>query len=216
VIVLALFLFALNCWITPGWNRALLRSASGEEPTFSDLFGGSDRFFAQAGATIIKALVLVSTFLPTLMAAGVVAAIFGSDEAAVIPWLVVALVGLANLIPFVWVSLGLVFTDVVLAVEGRGPLAALARSWELADGHRFYLFLFLFLSGVVGIAFALLGYCMLCIGIFFTAPIALALNEHAFVDAYARAVGLRAAISPAEAGQAGVQSAESPWDAPPS
>jgi hypothetical protein len=181
-------------------------------PRFSDLFGGSDRFFAQLGASLLKYLLLGATMLPTLIVV-VVALVVNGPEAQLDP---VADVALANLAATTWVALGLVFTDVVVAVERRGPAAALRRSMELAAGHRMDLFLFLLLSGALSIAVAVPGAFLFGIGLLVTVPIAVALNEHAFVHAYARALGLRPVADPNPDAQAGVQSASSPWDAPPS
>lgn len=216
VVIVALALFLFSCWITPGWRRALLRSATGEEPRFSDLFSGADRFLAQLGVMIVGALIQFGTLLPTAVAAGVVWYLTTAGGLPEMAWLGVALLALVNLIGLVYVNLGLLFADIVVTVEGLGPLDAVARSWELAHGHRVTLFVFVFLSGIVGILLTLAGYCLLCVGVFFTAPLAVALNEHALMDAYARVVGLRAVAATRDTLAAGPpQSADSPWDAPP-
>ncbi len=224
VLVLVVGKWLVRSWFISGWYRALRASSLNVEPRFSELFSGSDRFISQLGVSLLSLFIGTGVWAPLVVAGGVMVAVFGlspSDSVmSSMPFLggaaAMAVLGVLCLFTSVYVGLGLAFAEMLVALEGKGALDSIVRSWEFAQGHRVRLLCFYVWSALLFIGLTLMGYCMLCIGVLVTLPIAYAVNDHALVDAYLRVAGVGGQPVVDEGGAAaGVQSAESPWDAPP-
>ncbi|MBN1336612.1 MAG: hypothetical protein JXB39_11695 [Deltaproteobacteria bacterium] len=167
-LVCVLAIFAFRCWIEPGWyrlHREVLVQGTGR---FGTLFGAWDALLPLAGWKILAGLVSLGTFLLAAIPGGACLAwglVRENTPLAVVGGVLVALI----VIPALWyVSLGLWFGPRLVALEGARPVAALERSWDLSRNHRWRLFGFLLVLMLVQIA----GFCLLCIGILVTRPIA--------------------------------------------
>jgi hypothetical protein len=84
--------------------------------------------------------------------------------------------GLLWIVPAAYVWLGISLTGQAVALEGLPPVDALKRSWSLVAGNRLMLLLFVIVNWI----FHALGFCLCCIGIFFTGTLSLA----SWSDAY--------------------------------
>jgi uncharacterized membrane protein len=64
-------------------------------------------------------------------------------------------------VPGVILALGLLFWSYLVVDRGLGPVAALQRSWEITNGHKMNVFLFLVLACLVLLA----GFVACCVGV---------------------------------------------------
>lgn len=187
LVVVALFVFALRCWIHPGYIRLQQAAIVAGEGTFGDLFSGGDRFFAIAGWKILKALVGMGVFMVAglpgigLIIAG--AAGGGDPNAGLLAGGVLLLLLLA-LPAMIYVGLGLTMGELAVTIEGRGALEALERSWSLARGRRLHLLLFFIVFGIAQFIAAIVGICLLCIGALVTVPAMRSIYEVAFTEGF--------------------------------
>jgi len=165
-VAIALFLF--SSWIEIGFNQAVhdvLRTGRGDVGTVFDARG---RYLDMLLARFLAGLVQVALVLPFALVVGALA--WAAAERALPEGALVAVVVVATLVLLVlvvYVQLGLAFVSQAVALEGRRPGEALRRSWEIARGHRWQLLLY----WIVLIVFALLGFCLCCVGVLFTSAL---------------------------------------------
>lgn len=172
---LSLVLFVLRVFVLPGYLRTLMSATQGRrsaDTLFGELFTSNDRFLPMLLWTLLHAairFVCVCALLLPLLPFGLLGVL--ADPLAIkLAFLFIALgYGLLVAIPaFLYVDLGLFFGEYRVAIDGRGPIEALKDSWQLASGHRLWLFLFRFLMWLV----AALGVFAFVIGYFATRAIA--------------------------------------------
>jgi len=166
--------FVLACFFVTtfaGTVERVFRSGRGQA---ADLLNARGRFGNQVLASLLGGGILGLAALPFWLLQLVVAWV-GSSLGA--PWL--AGLGLVVLL-VVWIPvlayvyLGLRFVAQSVALEGLGPVESIRRSWELVDGHRFQLAIYLIVVNI----FSILGLLACGIGVFVTGAIkATAINE---------------------------------------
>lgn len=84
----------------------------------------------------------------------------------------------------IYVSLGLSLGAHCLVLERLTPMQALERSWGIASGRRFDLFVFLFAQALVNFGAAILGLLACCIGVVVTVPVGMATVDVAMTEAF--------------------------------
>jgi hypothetical protein len=159
-----LLILAFRSWIHTGWIRLhheLLQTGQG---AFATLFGGGDAFFPMAGFKVVAGLIHTGIFLLSALP-GIGLMVVGGVLDSVPLLAVGAAVGFLLAVPAVtYVWLGLYFGQHAVALDGAGTMQAVERSWELARGHRLWLLLYLFVTGLIWLA----GHCLCCVGVFAT------------------------------------------------
>ncbi|MFZ5475475.1 MAG: hypothetical protein ACOZNI_01765 [Myxococcota bacterium] len=168
VVVFGVIGFLVRSWIHTGWirlHRDLVVDGQAEVVT---LFRGFDAFGRMAGWKVLSTLVALGTFVASLLPGGVLAAVaWSADQRDLAIGGGLLLGALVALPASIYVALGLALGAHAVALEGKGPVAALERSWELADGNRLTLLVYYFVTGL----FTLLGILLCCIGVWWTKAI---------------------------------------------
>lgn len=163
---LGLLFWLAGCQLLIGLASAVQAAARGERERFALLFEPRERFLAMLLARLGKWLAWLVASLPFgVMIGGPIAV----GEALDLEGLGIAigvLGGLAYLPLWVYLVLGLLLVEEAVAFEGRDPVAAFRRSFELARGHRLQLLLY----ALVMLVLSLGGFCLCLIGIFLTGP----------------------------------------------
>lgn len=164
--ITAAILFVIASFVSLTFPRAVAGVVRTGESRVGALLEPGDQFLSMLLVRILTQLTLLAVWIPLFLAALTLvgaAAALGAPEigaALAIPlvllWVPIAL----------WVYLGIRLSELAVALEGLGPVDAIGRSWELTNGNRLSLFLFLFVTWV----FALLGVLAFCIGTFVTVP----------------------------------------------
>lgn len=180
VAVVLVLRFLVWVWIHTGFLRQqheVLRTGTN---AYGVLFSGADRYLPLLLWKLLSGLILWSLALVIAAPVAAVSLLAGAVGMMIsIPIGVIVLV-----IVMVYVGLGFMFGDRLVALDGCGPMEALKRSWQMADGNRMTLFIFALVQGLVVIAGAILGILALCIGWIVTLPAAMAMGEVAFTEAY--------------------------------
>lgn len=169
-------MLAFRSWIHGGYvrlHREVLRSGAGG---FDTLFGAGDVFWSLVGFKLVWALIYTGTLLLALLPGGLLAIAGAVAKITPLIWVGVALMVLVAIPVAVYVTLGLVFGELAVALDGAKAMEAVERSWDLARGNRLWLLLYLFVTGL----FTLVGICLLCFGIVITRAIA----DTGFTEAY--------------------------------
>lgn len=167
ILCVGLVFFALSSWIEAGFARAVESALRTGRDGIGVVFSGGNRFGAMLLARLLSGLIQFASALP-LIGVGIGAAIL-ADRQGIGPIGVLLLVGFALLWLFVmlYIGLGLYLVNPIVALEGCTPSESIARSWKLASGNRFQLFLFLLVQWLVTIA----GFCACCVGLFVAVPL---------------------------------------------
>jgi len=173
--------FAIACFLFSSWVRVGFANAVEEiERTghgrVETVFQSKGRFGSMVLARILVWLVQLATAILMIAAFFAVVAMtrwFHLNEGLA---LLLIPAGLIWLVPAAYVWLGIALTSQAVALEGLAPVDALKRSWSLAAGNRLMLLLFIIVNWI----FHALGFCLCCIGIFFTGSLSLV----AWSDAY--------------------------------
>ncbi|MFK7990978.1 MAG: hypothetical protein AB8I08_33465 [Sandaracinaceae bacterium] len=174
-----------RAFVRPGVIRLhshILQTA--ETDSVAVIFSGSDRFLHMLGwefmVMLIDLVVVVIACIP-----GVLLIVIGwSMDIVVLNILGTVLMALMFLVALLYVNLGLAFGAHLITLEDRSPIDALKRSWMLARGHRFWLFLFLLCGFILKFLAALLGILMCCVGLIATIPAAQAIADFAFTESF--------------------------------
>lgn len=163
-----------RCWLRLGFARTVRRLVSGGTADAAELFSGSTQWGAMLLGTLLRGLILIATLLPlALIVPAIVVAMHGGGAPG--KWIAVASIGAVVLyVPiFLYVLLGLVLAPMAVAFEGMQATEALSRSWELAKGRRWTLFLYYLVLNVVEVVGVILCCCcglgLIVFGITYTA-----------------------------------------------
>ena len=187
-LLLALALFVFSCKLHVGYAGALQRVMVTGEERFSDLFNDRGLWITMVLARVLKYVLVLFTFLPALVMFVLPLAVVDlADGPHEVGLALGSLLALAFLPIWIYVLLGLVLVEQVVAVESRGATEAIKRSWEVARGNRLTLLAF---SIVIGF-FQALGLCLCGCGVYLTS----ALGYGGWYEAY-----LRFATKPPEGG----------------
>ncbi len=184
-LVLFALLFALRCWIHPGYIRLHEAAITAGEGGFGELFSGGDRLLPIAGWKLLRALISVGAFVVAGLP-GIGLLIAGSVNNSS-PLLIAAGVLLLLLLAVpasIYVGLGLSMGELAITLEGRGVLDALERSWSLAQGRRLSLLIFFVVFGIAQFIAAIVGVCLLCVGALVTVPAMRSIYEVAFTEGF--------------------------------
>jgi hypothetical protein len=84
----------------------------------------------------------------------------------------------------IYVSLGLALGAHCLVLERLTPIQALERSWSIASGNRFSLFIFLLAQSLVSLVAVFVGLLACCIGTFVTVPVTMASVDVGMTEAF--------------------------------
>lgn len=181
---LGLMLFALRSFILPGWYRLheeCLRTGGGE---FSTLFSGQDLFLKMLLWGLLKGVILFAVTLVAVIPGGLLAvggAVLESGPVAALGAVLAVGCWLAGAL---YVMPGLAFGGHAMTFDGLAVMDGLSRSWDLARGNRLRMILFFLVLGLVNLAAAVAGVCMLCVGVFVTSPLARGGTDLAVTEAY--------------------------------
>lgn len=162
----AVALWAFSCLLTLGMAEAVRRAARGEPERIGVLLEPRGRFFDLLLASLLRGLASLAASGPfgvIVFGPIVLGAALDLRELGI---LLGVLGGLAYLPLWLWLLLGLAFVPEAVAFEGRAPLEAMRRSFELARGRRLRIFYY----GLVLRVLAAGGLCLCFVGVFLTAP----------------------------------------------
>ena len=159
----------LSSWISIGLAIAVENTVMSGSARFEDLFASKGRFFDMVLLRILVALISLAAAIPFVLI--VLAASLGVHALQVPPGVVLVaalFLGFLYLTVFLYVLLGFSLSVQAVAIEGLAPTAALRRSWSLVRSHRLRLLLYWVALAI----FTVLGFCLCCIGVFWTGAMA--------------------------------------------
>ncbi len=163
---LGLVAFVVNGLLQIGFAGAAQRVMVTGEERFRDLFQDRGLWLHILVARFLTTLIVALAALPfvvlfhgPILAASVV-------DLDAIGWVAGVVFSLAYAPIFVYLLLGFALVAPVVAVEGKRPVDALQRSWELADGHRIQLLIYFGVLAIVGLS----GVLLCGVGLLFTLP----------------------------------------------
>lgn len=168
--VVAILSFLFNTFVLSGYLGMGSRVVRGQSAQFEELFSGGSRFLdlmlwqlLRMAILVLTGMVLASPFLPLFLLG-----LFTHAHPVFTVGLLVLLGIFVTLPVLIYVELGLFLGKYQVVIEGSGPLEALRRSWQMADGHRLWLLFF----RVVLFFFSALGLLAMIVGFFATRGIA--------------------------------------------
>jgi hypothetical protein len=162
-------------------HEQLVRDAAGD---FGPLFSGADYLGPMVLWKLLKtAIVFGSTMVAgspgfALVMIGAFQQNFGLAGVGVLLLLVLFFPAL------IYVQLGLALGAHALVLERLSPMQALERSWSIASGHRWELFIFLAAQAIVSFAAILVGLMACCVGMIVTVPITMASIDVGMTEAF--------------------------------
>lgn len=167
----------VRCWFEPGWYRFHRELARDGDAQLGVMFTGSDAFVSMLLWKLLKGLISFGS-LTVAMLPGAVVAGFGylQDQNAAIMIAGGALAMVVGIPAMIYVSLGLLFGERAVALDGYKPVDALDLSWNMARGNRFHMLIFSIATGL----FTLLGLLLCCIGVIATR----AVTDFGFTEGY--------------------------------
>ncbi len=169
-------MLAFRSWVHGGYlrlHREVLCTGTGSCETH---IGAKDVFLSMIGFKLLWGLIYTGTLMLALLPGGV---LLGFGVFTDLDALMAVGVGLMVLLAIpvaLYVTLGLVFGELAVALDGARAVEAVERSWDLARGNRGWLFVYLCVTGL----FTLVGICLFCFGIVVTRAIA----DTGFTEAY--------------------------------
>lgn len=162
---LGIFVLLAKSFVEPGafriGERLTIDGTSGLDP----LFSGKDVWLSMLGYKVLSALITFGVFVVAALPGGLLlgaafALADGGDPnmpLAVLGGLLMAVL----VIPVaIYVGLGLALGSVIISLDRLTTMEALERSWSLAKGNRFQLFIFNLVNGLV----VFVGLLMCCVG----------------------------------------------------
>jgi hypothetical protein len=155
-----------SCLLQIGLAGAVQAAARGERERFGILFEPRERFLALLLARVGKWLAWMVSSLPFGVMVGGPIALGEALDLEPLGIVAGVLGGLLYLPLWAWLVLGLVLVEEAVAFEGRDPVAAFRRSFELARGHRLQLLAYT----LVMLVLTLGGCCLCLIGVLVTGP----------------------------------------------
>lgn len=177
-------LFALRCWVHPGYirlHKQVIETGAGD---FSTLFSGADMFMKMVTWKLLSGLISFGAILVAALpgTALAIAGGMGDQQLLLIGGGVLAV--LLVLPVAIYVNMGLYVGNHVVVLEGLSAMEALERTWSLANGNRLTLFIFAFVMGLVMIGALFAGLLMCCIGVLFTVPAARAMMDVGLTESF--------------------------------
>ena len=149
-----------------GLAAAVKAAARGDRERFGILIEARERFLSMLLARLGKLLAWLVFSLPFGVMVGGPIALGAAMHFEELGIALGILGGLVYLPLWAWLMLGLTFVEEAVAFEGRDPVAALKRSFELVRGHRIQLLLY----GLVLFVLTFAGFCLCLIGVLCTGP----------------------------------------------
>jgi len=138
-----ILLFPIHSLLLVGYPGALQRVMVTGEQRFKDLFQDRGLWLSMVLARLMKLALVLLTLLPFYVLIGVPVFVAGRMD---IGWLGVTaavLFSLAYLPVWGYVMLGFLLVEGAVAIEGKRPIEAVQRSWQVAEGNRLRLLLYL-------------------------------------------------------------------------
>jgi hypothetical protein len=173
--LLSILFGAFIAWIRAGYYKGVKSVMQGRPVQFGDMYANSANWLPTFLAEIVRAVLLFLGMMCGLAALVIPAMLTGAAGGIIGGVLVLFLI-----IPvYIYIALGTTFMTRAAAIDGLGPMQALSRSWDLADGSRGDLILMHLLQFIM----ALVGVVCCCVGVF---PAAI-LAEIMWVEAYVQA-----------------------------
>ncbi len=174
---IGLFVFAAQSFLQPGMYRVGERMTIDGTAGIDVLFSGKDVWLSMMGYKLLTGVIGLGIFTVfaspggLVIAGAVVARDGGSPNTALL--VLGGLLILALVLPaLIYVMLGLGLGSVAISLDRLGTMEALDRSWSLAKGNRFRLFVFGLVNGIFAGVAAFVGMLACCVGILATGPAA--------------------------------------------
>jgi len=172
LVCLVLGFFALTSWLEVGFARAVEFGLRTGRDELGRVFKGGDRLGTMLLARFLCALLFCACFLPMLL---LLLAYARPGESG---WSGVEILGgLASLLVLIYVWLGLVLVNPIVAFETCTATEAIGYSWRMASGQRWQLFWFTVLQILLTIA----GLLACCIGLVVALPLTQVMRFEAYV-----------------------------------
>jgi len=187
VLAIAALRAVFRGFLRPGFLRTLDGARRGYEVKVDDLTSGVDCFEKAIAVHLLTDLVVAASLVAgALPGFGlVVFALQSARTGLVLPGIGLAAAG--GLALHLYAYAGVRFAEHAVALEQRGPLAALDRAWRLAHGRRLRI-LWAVLAGstleLLGLAWGLASFG---IGIFLGVPFMRLAGDHLLLDLFAKA-----------------------------
>ncbi|MEY3212113.1 MAG: hypothetical protein RIT28_2594 [Pseudomonadota bacterium] len=188
VLLVSLFcggiMMVIRSFVHTGYLRLheqLVREGAGD---FGPLFSGADLLIPMVLWKLLKTAIV---FGSTMVAGspGFALVMVGAFQQNFMLIGLGALLLIALFFPaLIYVQLGLALGAHCLVLERLSPMQALERSWSLASGHRWELFIFLFAQALVSLGGILAGLLACCVGMFVTVPITMATIDVGMTEAF--------------------------------
>ena len=158
--------FLFNCLLRIGFAGAVQRVMATGEERFRDLFQDRGLWLTMVLTRLLKMSLLVVAGLPFVIL--IQGPIFAASYANMESLGVVAGIVFALAYAPIWcfVVLGFVLAEQAVAIERKGPVEAIQRSWDLAEGNRLQLLGYSLILLVVQFS----GVLLCGVGLLVTAP----------------------------------------------
>jgi hypothetical protein len=162
----ALVLLVFNSLLQIGYAGAIQRVLVTGEERFKDLFQDRGLWLTMILARLLKWALLLCCALPFSVLAGGPVFVGELLGVRVLGVVAAAVFSLAYLPVWAYVVLGLLLVEELVAIESRSPTEAMQRSWEIAEGNRLQLLLYLIVVKVVELS----GFFLCGVGVLLTKP----------------------------------------------
>lgn len=157
----------VNSWLTCGMAHVVEKALTTGTADVGQLFDARGRFVDVLLTKLLVFLVFAVLLVPIVGIAMLIGAATVHSGNLVLAALL-AVAGLAYLCLIVYVNLGLSLAATACAFEASSPTASIRRSWSLASGNRWTLFVYWIVLAIV----MMLGLLACCVGVLFTASFA--------------------------------------------
>lgn len=162
-------------------HEQLVRDGAGD---FGPLFSGADLLLPMVLWKLLKTAIGFGTGMVSASPGFALVMVGAIQQNFLLIGLGTFLLVLLFFPAFIYVQLGLALGAHCLVLERLTAMQALERSWGLASGHRWELFIFLFAQALASFAAALAGLLACCIGMFVTVPVTMATIDVGLTEAF--------------------------------
>jgi len=159
-------LFLANCLLQIGFAGALQRVMVTGEERFRDLFQDRGLWLHLVLARLASALFLSAALLPFFVLLEGPVFLARLLHVETLGWIAGVAFSIAYAPIFVYVVLGFLLVGPAVAIEGKRPVDAIQRSWEIAEGQRIQLLVYFGVLGLVGVS----GVLLCGVGLLLTLP----------------------------------------------
>jgi hypothetical protein len=182
VLTANLFRILLRAWLRPGYLRALDEARRGGDPSVDTVGSGIDCIGSTFVAHLVGDLVaFLSVLVGALPGLTIVSLASQRDVPAIWETAGIALTVVGSALAFLYAWLGVRFAEHVIALEGRGPFAALGRAWRIASGRRIAIASIVLFSAASELVSLVWGLACLGLGVFWTVPVSRMVGDHALL-----------------------------------